>query len=193
MFFEQNLVWCSQCISCAASKGGQIPWVRSGLKDENTSFCLSGRLAKEDEEEEEDTFEEITEDASGFAEENLTYTPNNAAGESSKFDDFFKMLMSMKPSIRIAIGLTQVLNGMNFAFSVPFPQAFKALMAETKVLSVDIFALVTMGCLGKWDFYDNFYAQIILIPVVLLVLWSMYALEDKMLASGEIPLSCCWS
>ena len=56
-----------------------------------------------------------------------------------------------------------------------------------KVLSVDIFALVTMGCLGKWDFYDNFYAQIILIPVVLLVLWSMYALEDKMLASGEVP------
>jgi predicted outer membrane repeat protein len=59
-------------------------------------------------------------------------------------------------SARTYIGLSQILNGMQFAFDIQFPSAFKSILNLLKLLALDIFATIQLGCLGSWTFYHKF-------------------------------------
>ena len=54
------------------------------------------------------------------------------------------------PSIRTYIGLTQILNGIQFSFNIIFPPLFTLILDFLKLVSIDIFGALQLGCVGSW-------------------------------------------
>ena len=83
------------------------------------------------------------------------------------------------PSIKTAIGLTQILQGIPFAFDIDFPLNFNIFVEFFALFNLDMLNLFNVGCVSAWNFYHRLVAQS-MTPVLLLVfvfLAYMYTLR----------------
>jgi hypothetical protein len=118
----------------------------------------------------------------------------NAGGGSDYIGGLMSAIGKAMPAIKTAVGLTQILSGMSFAFSLEFPDTFTRLLTQLKVCQLDVTSLFKMGCLAEWNFVDNFYLSISMMPLlcsVMLVIFKVRAwrLEKKLAADAETRTS----
>jgi hypothetical protein len=86
-------------------------------------------------------------------------------------------------SARTYIGLTQILNGMQFAFDIKFPSAFTRILDLLKLLALDIFATIQLGCWGRWTFYHKFAATTLCPMLVGATLYLFYRIHSSKLSA----------
>ena len=94
----------------------------------------------------------------------------------------------LMPSLRVILGMIQVMSGMQFAFSVPFPTAFGFLIDQLRLLSLDFLGAFRLGCANDvWDFYRHFFASILIVPVSCGVAFALYIPRPKI--SFAVPMN----
>ena len=62
-------------------------------------------------------------------------------------------LASLQVKARILISLVQVLSALGVVFSIPFPPIYDTLVAYTGVFSLDVFAVLPLGCTIELNHY----------------------------------------
>lgn len=172
------------------SRGVQVPWEVDHLEGAD-GFTISGEepdaQAVEDGKagDEEDTLSDALEASQEF------FTADEYKEMAGQYSYMARMkslpkvgvkfLGRIMPSLRIAIGLTQVLSGMNFAFEVTFPPVFTTVIAELKISSLDFMSLVKFNCIGDWTFYHTFTSQVLMLPVFVGIMYMMWRMHNSAL------------
>ena len=181
----------------ADSRGAQTSWECDRL--DSKDFCICGCRAEVSEEdglvlEEHEELTSIMQQAHE-QEQNARAARIEGAGEdgggsnfiSAFFGRLFKGIGAMMPAIRTAIGLTQVLSGMSFAFDIKFPPMFTELMSQLKVLQIDIWSILPFGCISEFTYYSTFYGQTITPPVVLTIMYLIHKIRKSNLTPQIDP------
>lgn len=87
-------------------------------------------------------------------------------------------IAELMPSVRVILGMIQIMSGMRFAFSVKFPTVFGFLIDQLKIFSLDFMGAFRLGCANDvWDFYDHFFASILIAPIFCGVALALYLLR----------------
>ena len=96
-------------------------------------------------------------------------------------------IAELMPSVRVVLGTIQVMNGMQFAFSVKFPAVFGALVDRLRILSLDFMGAFKLSCASDdgWDFYDHFITSILITPIFCGVALALYLLRSS-LVQGSV-------
>ena len=81
----------------------------------------------------------------------------------------------LMPSLRVILGMIQIMSGMRFAFSVKFPLVFGFLVDQLRLFSLDFMGAFRLGCANDvWDFYNHFFTSILIAPVFCGVAFALY-------------------
>lgn len=89
-------------------------------------------------------------------------------------------IAELMPSLRVILGMVQIMSGMRFAFSVKFPTVFGFLIDHLKLFSLDFMGAFRLGCANDvWDFYNHFFTSILIAPVFCGVAFSLCLIRPK--------------
>ena len=187
------------------SNGIQVPWSNVNLREDAQLFSLSGKfpvsrrtdqieLNEENVEKGEEQEEALVNiHALAFSDADLeiqngqrVYGKSVYPGEEQGCFRFW--FLKTKATVLIVIGFGQVIMGMGFAFDIPFPIVFKTIIQQFKLVSIDILGVIRLGCIMDWDYMSGFYAQMLIIPAITLVILGAAKFRDTRLAmQGEAP------
>eukprot|EP01047_Picozoa_sp_COSAG01_P010963 COSAG01_NODE_475_length_16519_cov_168.890621_2_plen_1708_part_00 len=191
-----NMMAKVRALTSTDSDGVQVPWSIHNLRDDSFEFSLSGKFpfippspAATDE-----TVPHKLENIRLGAEQlEVTEQQESKDQESMKgaIAQVLSQLRVLRPTILIIIGMGQVLGGVGYAFSVPYPESFKWVLLQFKLFTIDFFGGVRLGCMFEtWTAIDNFYAQVLVIPTLLGGIYGVYKIRDLLLErKGEPPPS----
>jgi hypothetical protein len=168
------------------SRSTQVPWSLHNLREDSAKFCLCGKFPPA---EEEETIADCRIGLQTFEEEEAEHEKKNV-NSSSLLVQFVTVFMIIKPTLFIVIGMGQVLAAVSSVFAVNFPELFQMVILPFTAISIDIFGSINFLCMlgSTWDFVDNFYGQIIVIPLWLATCVAAYKIRDVLLSrAGEPP------
>ena len=82
-------------------------------------------------------------------------------------------VVSLQVKLRIIISFIQVLNSLGVVFSIPYPKFYDSLVAYLNVFSLDVFAVMPLGCTIDFN-HDDYLLMRTLIPLGLLAISFRY-------------------
>ena len=77
---------------------------------------------------------------------------------------------SLQVRFRILVSLVQVLNSLGVVFSITYPPLYDSLVAYLNVFSLDLFAVMPLGCSFEGINHDHYLLLRTLIPIILLAI-----------------------
>jgi hypothetical protein len=183
----KQLIEKTRSLVTTGSNGRQMPWMTVDLREDSSVFSLSGLepIDNDDDTQEELDAESILTEVSGLGQQ-AVHQANQGEGGGA-MDKIMQFLSLAKPAIKQVVGLGQILSGMQFAFSIPYPTAFKEFVAFFKIFAIDIFGVVKMGCLSEWTYYDQFLTHTLMIPAFVGAIMANYKFRDFRLAQKGEP------
>ena len=154
------------------SHGVQKPWFSSSVLVDN--FCLNGATQQRIDGDDLDGWTMLSEIATGIAFETRQMKAVMNSSSAKGATQLLSIIRNAIPSIRTAIGLSQILNGIEFAFGLEFPISFKWILEITKLFTFDLFALAEIGCMGSFTYHTKLALHTVVPVLVLVAMYFMY-------------------